>query len=134
MRDSDLKFRIEGPDAERLAVELGELVESELGGRAERRPDAPPRDAVVRGDPLAVAAVVLAIPGALLAGADLARRLELKEKVGRLTAWARERAGGHRVEVIDADGRGRPLDETEAAEVIEIAVTIHARVTRRRPA
>lgn len=136
MSDSDLKLRIEGPDADGLADELSLFLETEFGTRPTRRRDEEraQRTAVLRGDPLALVAVALAIPGTILAASDLARRLELRQKAEKLIAWARGKTaadGGTRVEVIDGNGRARPLDQIEASEVLEIAVTITARVTRR---
>ena len=43
-------------------------------------------------DPIAVAALLLAIPGAMVASWDLAERIKLKEKIDRLLAWVQERA------------------------------------------
>ncbi len=135
MTDSSLRLYVDGPDAERLAGELSQVIEREFDARPRRELPSPPGAGAARGgDPVALAALVLAIPGAILAAADLAQRIKLREKVDRLIAWAKEKAGAgtpNRVEIIDAEGRAKRLDEAEVAEVIEIAVVL-ARITRRK--
>ena len=83
MPDSELELCLKGPDAERLAAELSDFMAAELGVRPRRSAAAkPPADAVMRSvDPVAVAGLILSIPGAVLATADLAERLEVKKKV-----------------------------------------------------
>ena len=137
MPESDLELRVEGPDAERIAAELAQVLEAELGTRPQRSsPGAPPSPALTRGtDPLAVAAIVLAVPGALLAATDLAQRLELKAKIDRLLAWVRGKVPEgtpNRIEVVDEDGRARRLDQAGAEEVMEIAFQLSVRVSRRK--
>ena len=138
MSDSDLELRIEGPDAERLADELAELLEAELDTRPRRRKETPAQSSagpVMRGDPLTVVAVVLAIPGAVLAAQDLARRLEVKKKADRLLAWVRGKAGEgakNRIELVDSRKRTLRLDRADGSEVIEIATEVTVRVTRTR--
>ncbi len=44
-----------------------------------------------KGDPIAIAALVLAIPGGILATWDLVQRLQLKQKLETLIAWAKDK-------------------------------------------
>ena len=46
----------------------------------------------VKGDPIAIAALALAIPGGILATWDLAERIKLKEKIDCLLAWVKQHA------------------------------------------
>ena len=88
-----IEFRFEGPQASELADRFSALVETEFGVRP--TPVRPQTDDGLAGDKLrgeawAIAAVVLALPAAILATMDLAKRLELKARVDRLLEWARE--------------------------------------------
>jgi hypothetical protein len=133
---SEVELRISGPDAEALAAELAALVDDEFGTRPPVRPirsSAPPGEVMRSADPVAVAALVLAVPGALLAASDLARRMEVSQKIGRLLEWARRKtpeSTSNRLEIVDGDGRARRLDRVDSAEVIEIAVSVTVRVRR----
>ena len=132
----ELQFRIEGPDARNLAGELREILESELATPVTSRTESSPAggSAMRSGDPLTVAALVLSLPGALLAAADLAQRLELKEKADRLLQRLRNRTAkslGHRVEVVDAEGRGRSVETLDSDELLEISIELRVQVRRR---
>lgn len=82
-----------------------------------------------RSDPVAVAALILSIPAALLATWDLAQRIHLKEKVDRLINWAKEKAkntpAGHpnlpiHPTVHLPDGRVLPLDQLKPEEFLDV--------------
>ncbi len=138
MSAPEIEFHVTGPDARRLADEFAELMAAELGTRprpsseGDSRPSEPVR---CRGaDPVAVAALILAVPGAALAAADLAQRLELKQKLDRLLAWARDKLADdsqNRIEVVVPQGKTLELDRADSAEMIEIATEVTVRVTRR---
>jgi hypothetical protein len=127
MSTDNLHFQLEGPRSEALASELSELVEAEFG---ERPAPATPRQGretleTYRGpDPLAVTAVVLAVPGAILATVDLAERLKLKQKVDRLIAWAKEKLKddtANRILLRSRRGNIVPLDRAETSQIFELA-------------
>ena len=80
MPQDTFKLQIEGPDAEDTANRLSELIEKKLGQKPSRTIPEKPKG-VVRTDPLAVAAIILAIPSALLAIRDLRDRSPKKETV-----------------------------------------------------
>ncbi len=131
----DLQMRIEGPDAERLAAELAEVLEAEFGTPPQRRPIGALQDLNRDADSLAVVAIVLAVPGSLLAAANLAQRLELKTKIDRLLAWVRGKAPDgtpNRIEVLNGDGRAQRLDQAETEDVVDIAVQLSVRVSQRK--
>jgi len=74
---------ISGPNAPALATAVEAFLADSLATRAERLP--PPEDQPIqRSDPLAVAALVLAVPGAIAATLDLAARARLAERIDRL--------------------------------------------------
>ncbi|WP_372396410.1 hypothetical protein ABMY26_11505 [Azospirillum sp. HJ39] len=78
-----ITITIAGPKAPALAAEVEEFLADALGTDAERLP--PSQDqAIQRGDPLAVAALVLAVPSAIVATLDLAARARLAERIDRL--------------------------------------------------
>ena len=120
---ADVRLHLEGGDAEAAAAEIEAFVAEAFGRRVERGPVGRARGAAgERTDPVAVAGLVLAIPGAALAAMDLAERVRLREKVGRLIALAgrlrRERGVVARV----ATGRGlEELAGLDADRVIAAA-------------
>ncbi|WP_413208212.1 hypothetical protein [Rhodospirillum sp. A1_3_36] len=64
------RLHISGPQAERLAADVVAVLEEVLGTPPERLPR-PASAEIRRGDPIAIAALVLAIPGAVVATLDL---------------------------------------------------------------
>ncbi|WP_413205736.1 hypothetical protein [Rhodospirillum sp. A1_3_36] len=86
------RLHISGPQAERLAADVVAVLEEVLGTPPERLPR-PASAGIRRGDPIAIAALVLAIPGAVVATLDLAARAKLAERLGRLLTRLRETAG-----------------------------------------
>lgn len=85
----DLRLHLEGGDAEAAAAEIAALMEASFGRRPERARAGRSDGEGDKADPVAVAALVLAIPGAALATMDLAERVRLREKLGRLIELAR---------------------------------------------
>ncbi|TWB29655.1 hypothetical protein [Nitrospirillum bahiense] len=79
----NITITIAGSNAPALAAEVEAFLADALATRAERH--APPQDeAIQRGDPLAVAALVLAIPSAITATLDLVTRARLAERIDQL--------------------------------------------------
>ncbi len=76
-------FTIAGPNAEALATEIEAFVAEALATSAERCSLQEPRG-LQRGDPVAIAALVLAIPGAITATLDIVSRARLAERIDRL--------------------------------------------------
>lgn len=116
-------LRIEGPAAAESAAALADLIGETLGERPAPKPTPAGSGAsVTRGDPWAVAAVLLAVPSALLATLDLAARLGLAERLGRLIDLARrgrEERGTVVTLALERSGGLPPLDRCEPDQVLE---------------
>lgn len=126
---SELSIRITGPHAETLARELAERLHAELGGEYVPRPaTAPEGGEVQRTDPVAVAALILSIPGTLLAVVQLADRLALVEKWKALRAWVSQRLeDGQRMEIEGETLLPKALAEAEPGELIDAAIAAEAK-------
>jgi hypothetical protein len=122
---SDLKFHLQGSQTDATAAAL-EMFFAETFCETARRENLPmpaPGETQKVVDPIAVAGLVLSIPGALLAAMDLAQRLQLKEKVERLIALARRewREHGTRIWLQRRNATPLALDEIEPADVLDAA-------------
>ena len=120
---SDLKFHLQGPQSGATAAALETFFAETFGAQARRESPSPPTvsEAEKAADPIAVAALILSIPGALLATVDLAERLQLKQKAERLIALARRewREHGTRIWLRRRNVAPLALDEIEPADVLD---------------
>ena len=125
MDRESLEFQFGGPDARDDAESLADFLRSDFADwptRIVERPAAQAGQPTMRGDTLAILALLLALPGALKNAFDLAERIQLKAKFDRLLAWARQRrAAGRRVPtvVLPRTQRTVPLDEVRVEEVLD---------------
>lgn len=128
---STLRFLIEGPGAEAAAEDLKQDLLEILGAEAVPESLPPPEPGERATDPIAVAGLILAIPGAILAVMDLAERLRLKQKLTQLIARikARRALQPSRATLLLEDGRRVALDEVEPEELL--ALTAGATPDRR---
>jgi hypothetical protein len=106
---ADLRLRIEGERADSAAAVLGALLVDQFGQNPERHVETEPRREGDRIDPatgLAIAALVLALPGAINDAVSLAERAGLLDRLRRLIGAAKEeeRRSGVTVRVETADG------------------------------
>lgn len=125
MKDAQFQFYIEGPDAGQAADELAEIFQAEFAHQPERRlPETGGQDPLTKTDPLAVAAIILAIPSAVLATIDLISRLQKKEKLDRVLAQSHKIEKKHRglqIRIITPRGTSIELSKTNSAEVLDLA-------------
>lgn len=117
-------IEISGPEADAIGMELAAWWKTEIGD--ELRPAAPSQAVLgedQRGaDPIAVAALILAVPSAIVATADLAKRIELTKKVGQFIAWVRGKRLQHsklRIAVVDLQGRAIDVATATPPDVLE---------------
>ena len=86
-----VSIRIVGPNAEAIAAEVEPLL-AEAFRETPTRKAMPREQAPERADPIAVAALILSVPGVILATLDLAARARLAERIERLREKIRARA------------------------------------------
>ena len=114
-----VSIRIVGPNAEAIAAEVEPLL-VEAFQETPTRKAMPREQAPDRADPIAVAALILSIPGVILATLDLAARARLAERIDRLREKIRARASDKdRVELCVGADPAVDLAHTDRdAEVI----------------
>ena len=103
---SEVRLRIEGPEAEAAAGLLAGIAREELAAEPAVRAEAAPVPRQgERGDPVAVAALILSIPGAALAAWDLGERIARTPRVRALIErWQAARPPGVTVHVLAPEG------------------------------
>ena len=114
-------IEITGPDAEEAGRELQALLRETFGDEGRRiaasEPDASGRkiDATI----LAIAAIIVGLPGGICSTLDLAEKMKLVERTKRLIAWAKGRGkSGMRIALVSAHGTSIDLAHAEPADVI----------------
>jgi hypothetical protein len=122
---TDLRIVVDGEDAEDAADELSAiLADGEITGAVSRSsadsvPD-PRRKSI---DLVALTAVILAIPGAVLSALDIVDHVRKRKKVTKLVDAAGRLRHEKRVSIflVTPDGAKRSLDQLSADAVMEIA-------------
>ncbi len=104
----DIHIVVDGPDAAEAAEDLARWARDELAVTPDGPdgPDAPrfdPDADVLRGDPVAVAALVISLPGAVVSIIDLAQRTALVPRVRRLLAAVRRSRAHARLRAPSGD-------------------------------
>ena len=114
-----IAIRIEGPNAQALAAEADAFLREALRETPERAV-MPAETTPTRADPIAVAALILSVPGAVLATLDIAQRLKLAERLDRFLATLRARAGGaDRVQLCGGDEPSVDLIRADRDQVMD---------------
>ncbi len=120
----NLELILRGADAEAAAADL----EAALAGEdaplslARRREQLPPSDGYRAIDPVAVTALVLSIPSALLAAWDIADRIRKRAKAQVLKEQAQRLRIERGVECFAITLEGpRALDKLTADQIMELA-------------
>jgi hypothetical protein len=106
-----IEIRLSGVDGTALVSEAEGVLRAAAGTEPERR-ERKPVERVTRGDPVAIAALVLSVPGAIMSLLDLAERARLAERVRGLLARVRSVEGHATLHVPGAP----PLDLAAATE------------------
>ena len=127
MTQHSVEFQFQGEGRDAAAKELGTLLADTFADWPQQLTEKTTvPTGTHRSDPVAVAALILSIPAALLAAWDLAQRIHLKEKVDRLINWAKEKAkntpAGHpNLPMMHLpDGRVIPLDQLKPEEFLDV--------------
>ncbi len=122
---ANVRIHIDGPEAETGASEIADFLNENLAARvASAAPKAPVVTDQKTADPVAVAALILSIPSALLAAMDLAERIELRKKITRLIDLAKRlRRGRGTVARLETPSGLRDLDAMSPDEVLELAAS-----------
>jgi hypothetical protein len=126
MKNPEFELRFEGEQAEANARTLADFLAQELPDWQTRVVPCPPkskpdetRDA---GIVIALVTLVLILPSALKDGLDLADRIQLKPKIERLIAWAKERRGRRLKNpfvVLPPHGTPLPLDQAMPEQLLD---------------
>jgi len=121
MSNDLILFYIEGPDGDETARELFDLLRAEFGIRPERMDRETRRRADPAGSatPVAVTALIIAIPATALAASDPSEHVGLREKLEKVTDWAKKKtvqSPEERVAVQTPGGQPQPLSAIDVAE------------------
>ena len=87
-----IEFQFHGEGRDALARELSDLLSNEFDGWPQHTTNktiAPVGEQ--KSDPVAIAALIIAVPAAVLATWDLAQRIQVKQKIDRLISWAKRK-------------------------------------------
>lgn len=97
MTERNFTLCIQGEGAEERAKVLADFIEKEFGSRPrpvrQAKGISPGKIVTRSAELLAVAAVVLAVPAAILSAVDLADRIKKKKKTDSLIQWVKEHPG-----------------------------------------
>ena len=123
MFDSEIKLYVQGAGAEQAAQDLARLLGEEydttpaVHNNASSADTGEPR----RIDPATGIALVLSIPGAILAAVDLADRIKKRKKADRLIQWARQqRQSSPQLQIhIEIGQAFLSLDKVDSAQLLD---------------
>jgi hypothetical protein len=125
MDSQKFQFRLEGAGAEEAAEEMAALIQRDLGITPEKFPArVTDENTGTRTDPIALAALILAIPSAVLATVELIERIRNKEKLDRLIEQSRKLQKKHsttRIRIITPKGKVIELENITSSEMLDIA-------------
>jgi hypothetical protein len=124
MSKNEISFIVTGPDAEIGANEIKEIINKEfaydpqiLTEKASNRFDS------TRGvDPVALGALLLSIPGAILAVADIVSRIKNKQKLDEVLEKIKNRVVQKKsltVRIVYPDGMVKEIISAESSEILD---------------
>ncbi len=124
MDQKEISFIVKGQDAENGANEIKKIINDEfeyepqiLTGKENNREGN--RKAV---DPIALTALILAVPGAILAVADLAGRIKNKKKLDRALEKIQKQVVQKKevtVKIIYPDGMIKDICSVDSVEILD---------------
>ncbi len=125
MITNNLKFNIQGPQAQSVAQELAAMIDQTFDHSAQitKPPFAKTADNT-KADPVAIAALVIAIPSAVLAVVDLVQRSKKKTKANHVIDFAQRQ---HRqnpqtaITITMPDGVSVNLHHIDSNALIDLA-------------
>ena len=127
---AELRFVLEGPDTDTAAAALIEALGDEAGAAATTAPvrslPAAERKLV---DPIALAALIVSIPGAVLAVWDLADRISKRRKAHQVVETARRLRAERQVEtwLLATDATPRSVADLDADGLLDLVAAIEPR-------
>lgn len=124
MARKETSFIIAGPDAESGASEIQAIIRQELGYDppilAGKETDYSDRTKGI--DPIALAGLLLAIPGTILAVMELAGRLKKKQQLDNVLMKIRQQVVQKKrltVKIMDPNGMIKEIDSIESSEILD---------------
>ncbi len=120
MKEKDFKIVIEGNRAEQNAKELSEFITKEFGiSPARISRDMLHSKDMVKFDLMTAAAVILAVPSAILSIVDLVERRKKKKKLDALVQWAKDKPGS--ITIIFPEGTTIQLNtpDTDSSQILD---------------
>lgn len=121
MKRSNFKLRIEGERAEKISKDLAVFIKDELGWEPVRElhevRSPGNKEKVVT--PLALAAIILAVPSAVLAVLDIVERMKKRKEIDRLIQWAKNQPG--KITIISPDGTAIQLENANSGKILDAA-------------
>ncbi len=124
MDEEKISFLIEGEDAEIAAKEIGEIINEQFGYQPEVKisngPTETPDKKII--DPVALSALILAIPGTVLTVLDITDRIRKRKKAAEIKKQIQNRVITKRevtVKIIDQKGIVKEFNSVDSIEYLE---------------
>lgn len=126
---ADLEIQIEGQEVEEAAGLLARALEKELGYKPglKRLVATDDKETRLDLDPVAVATLLVSIPGAALAAWDLVQRFKKRNKAEKIIKEARELTEarpGLRITISTPGGTTVRLDKMDPNELVDVAIEV----------
>ena len=125
MTENNFQLRVEGPDSEKTAQALSDFLEKEFDYRpnllSKKQSQLDEADQT-KVDPVAIGALILALPGAILATVDLIERMKKKKKIDRLIEFTQQKAKanpGINISIVTPKGISIRLDVAESSQILD---------------
>ncbi|MDM8539508.1 hypothetical protein QUF75_02930 [Desulfococcaceae bacterium HSG7] len=125
MAANNLKFNIQGPQAQTVAQELAAMIDQTFDHSAQiTKPPLAKTTDNTKADPVAIAALVIAIPSAVLAVVDLVQRPKKKSKADHVIDFAQRQHSQNPqtgITITMPNGVSMNLDQMDSNTLIDLA-------------